>query len=78
MVCVRWYVGWRRSGQVFILSSVIASDGNSSTRAASFIGRLGCLNVEINLGPGHKDEIDKNMNCQMVLAQSTLQNSNTK
>ena len=65
---------WRRSGQVFVLSSVVASDDNSSTRAASLLWRLGCLNVEITLDPGHKHEIDKNM----VLAQSTLQNSNTK
>ena len=40
------YMGWRRSVQVFVLSSVVALVGNGSIRNAIFTQRLDSLNVE--------------------------------
>ena len=47
MMCgLQWYVGWPRSIQVVVFSSVVASASNISMRADIFIRRLGCLNAQ--------------------------------
>ena len=47
IICgLRWYMGWHRSIQVFVLLSIVSSVGNGSIRSAIFIHCFGCLNIE--------------------------------